>query len=44
MSNERFMLWMRAPLRSNFYTLWGIIDQDLDKGYYNLEIKNGRYY
>lgn len=40
-TNERFMLWMRAPLRSNFYTLWGIIDQDLDQGLYKIDITNG---
>lgn len=39
-TNERFMLWMRAPLRSNFYTLWGIIDQDLDQGMYRIDITN----
>ncbi len=40
-TNERFMMWMRAPLRSNFYTLWGVIDQDLDQGLYKLDISNG---
>lgn len=41
-TNERFMLWMRAPLRSNFHTLWGIIDEDLDQGLYRIDITNGR--
>lgn len=40
-TNERFIEWMRAPLRSNFYKLWGIIDKDLEKGLYRFDISNG---
>ena len=40
-TNERFIEWMRAPLRSNFFKLWGIIDQDLDIGLYRFDITNG---
>ena len=44
MTNERFMEWMRAPLRSTFYKLWGKINEDLHKGIYTVEIQNGRLY
>lgn len=42
-TNERFINWMQAPLRSNFYKLWGVIDQDLEKGLYRFDITNGNF-
>lgn len=41
-TNERFIEWMRAPLRSSFYKLWGRIDQNLEKGLYRFDIANGK--
>lgn len=35
---ERFIEWMKAPLSSNFYKLWGIVNQDLPKGNYRITI------
>jgi LEM3 (ligand-effect modulator 3) family / CDC50 family len=39
---ERFIEWMRAPLRSTFYKLWGKIYQDLEPGLYQIYINNGK--
>lgn len=40
--SERFIEWMRTPLRSTFYKLWGKIHQDLESGLYQIYINNGK--
>ena len=34
------MVWMRVSATQNFRKLWGVIDEDLEKGTYELEIAN----
>ena len=38
--NERFMVWMRPATLPDFRKTWGIINKDLKKGKYILEIEN----
>lgn len=41
--NPLFMVWMRSAALPNFLKLYAIIDEDLDKGMYKMEIKNRSY-
>jgi LEM3 (ligand-effect modulator 3) family / CDC50 family len=34
--NERFIVWMRTSATNDFVKLWGILDQDLNQGVYNI--------
>lgn len=38
--NEHFMVWMNTELFSTFLKKWGHIDNDLEAGTYDIEIKN----
>ncbi|CAD8147462.1 unnamed protein product [Paramecium pentaurelia] len=40
MEDERFMVWMRTAALPQFRKLWGKIDQDLEAGIYEVQIKN----
>ena len=38
MTNERFINWMRIAPFENFIKTWGVINEDLDKGSYTVDI------
>jgi hypothetical protein len=40
MENEHFVVWMRIATLPTFRKLWGIIEEDLDEGKYDLTISN----
>jgi hypothetical protein len=37
---ERFMTWMRTAPQTTFRKLWGVIEHDMDEGYYTVMISN----
>ena len=39
---ERFMEWIKSPMKSSFSTLVGKIDDDLKAGHYLMRITNGK--
>lgn len=42
--NPLLMVWMRSAALPNFVKLYAIIDEDLDKGMYKMEIKNRKIF
>jgi hypothetical protein len=38
--SERFMTWMRTAPQTTFRKLWGVIKNDMDEGYYTVQISN----
>mmetsp|Transcript_3474 Transcript_3474/g.7207 ORF Transcript_3474/g.7207 Transcript_3474/m.7207 type:complete len:337 (+) Transcript_3474:736-1746(+) len=38
--NQRFMTWMKTAPNHNFRKLWGVIEQDLDEGDYEVIVTN----
>lgn len=39
-TDEHFVNWMRVAAFPNFIKLWGIIEEDLDSGTYEIKVKN----